>query len=130
VTSAAASSLHSRAVSASRRTVLVVDDDESLRLLCRVNLELEGHRVVEASTLATARAALVEERPDVVLLDLHVGSEHGIDLLAELPRDGPRVVLFTGTAEISPELRARVDAIVPKPFDLEQLATAVAPDGA
>ena len=38
------------------RTVLVVDDERSLRLLCRVNLELDGHRVLEAATLAEARA--------------------------------------------------------------------------
>ena len=38
------------------KTVLVVDDERSLRLLCRVNLELEGHVVHEAGTLAEARS--------------------------------------------------------------------------
>ena len=40
------------------QTVLVVDDDDSLRLLCRVNLELDGYRVLEAGSLAEAREAL------------------------------------------------------------------------
>jgi DNA-binding response OmpR family regulator len=39
-------------------TILVLDDEPSLRLLCRVNLELEGYRVLEAATLDEARTAM------------------------------------------------------------------------
>ena len=99
------------------KTVLVVDDERSLRLLCRVNLELEGHRVLEAATLAEARAQVERESPDVVLLEL-------LDELEAL--DTPsRVVLLSGTSEIGPELRARVDGVIGKPFDLERLTAAV-----
>ena len=109
------------------KDVLVVDDEASLRLLCRVNLELEGHTVREASTLARAREELERAVPDVVLLDRHVGNEDGLDLLdeieaLELPT---RVVLLSGTSEVRPELRARVDAVLGKPFDLKRLAAAV-----
>ena len=55
-----------------RATVLVVEDDPSLRLLCRVNLELEHYRVLEAADLDRATALLMEEPINVVLLDLHV----------------------------------------------------------
>src|ERR671929_1381952 len=58
-------------------SVLVVDDEPSIRLLCRVNLELEGYRVLEADTLAQARERLRDEDVSVVLLDVHVGSEEG-----------------------------------------------------
>ncbi len=114
-------------MSPDRRTVLVVDDEPSLRLLCRVNLELEGHRVVEAGTLATARELLAAEPIDVVLLDVHVGAENGIDLLddiesLELP---VRVVMLSGTSDVSPAVRARVAAVLGKPFALEQLTAAV-----
>ena len=57
--------------------VLIVDDEPSIRLLCRVNLELEGYRVVEAETLAEARSALAEESFALVLLDLQIGAESG-----------------------------------------------------
>jgi DNA-binding NtrC family response regulator len=109
------------------KTVLVVDDDRSLRLLCRVNLELEGHRVLEAGTLAEARALVERETPDVVLLDVHVGNEDGLELLDELEAlDAPaRVVLLSGTSEIGPELRDRVAGVIGKPFDLERLVAAV-----
>jgi DNA-binding response OmpR family regulator len=59
---------------AERATVLVVDDDPSLRLLCRVNLELEGYRVLEAGDLAAARSALSGDDVDVILLDVHLGT--------------------------------------------------------
>jgi DNA-binding response OmpR family regulator len=85
------------------KTVLVVDDERSLRLLCRVNLELEGHRVLEAATLAEARALVERESPDVVLLDVHLGNEDGLELLDELEALTPsRVVLLSGTSEIGP----------------------------
>ena len=47
------------------KDVLVVDDERSLRLLCRVNLELEGHTVREAATVAEARRELELATPDV-----------------------------------------------------------------
>jgi DNA-binding NtrC family response regulator len=109
------------------KDVLVVDDEASLRLLCRVNLELEGHHVREASTLAQARSELERAVPDVVLLDIHVGSDDGLDLLDEIETlDLPtRVVLLSGTSEVGPELRERVDVVLGKPFDLKRLAAAV-----
>ncbi len=109
------------------KDVLVVDDEASLRLLCRVNLELEGHQVREASTLAQARSELERAVPDVVLLDIHVGSDDGLELLDEIETlDLPtRVVLLSGTSEVGPELRERVDVVLGKPFDLKRLAAAV-----
>ncbi len=109
------------------RTVLVVDDERSLRLLCRVNLELEGHRVHEAATLAEARAVIEQEAPDVILLDVHLGNDDGLELLDELEAlDLPtQVVLLSGTSEIGPELRDRVAGVIGKPFDLKQLTAAV-----
>ena len=61
--------------------MLVVEDDPSLRLLCRVNLELEQFRVREAATIEAARAAIDEGRPDVVLLDVHLGGVASDELL-------------------------------------------------
>lgn len=111
-----------------RRNVLVVDDDASLRLLCRVNLELDGHTVHEAATLAEARELLEQQSPDVLLLDIHVGVEDGLELLDETESlDLPtRVVLLSGTGDIGPDLAERVDCVLGKPFDLDRLAAAVA----
>jgi len=110
-----------------RHTVLVVDDEPTLRLLCRVNLELEGHRVLEAGTLEAAREVLSAEAVDVVLLDVHVGADSGLDLLDEIEGlDLPvRVVMLSGTSEISSVVRARVSGVLGKPFALNELSAAV-----
>lgn len=110
--------------------VLVVDDDHGLRLLCRVNLELDGHTVREAATVADARAELAAKPPDVLLLDRHVGNDDGLDLLDEIEARGipTRVVLISGTSEITPDVRARVAGVLGKPFELDALAAAIAGD--
>jgi DNA-binding response OmpR family regulator len=103
--------------------VLIVDDDESLRLLCRVNLELDGYRVAEAPTVADAEKALSEGGVDLILLDVHVGADDGVELMRSLrKRDhGTPVVLFTGSALLDARTIAEADGVVPKPFHLEQL---------
>ena len=109
------------------KDVLVVDDERSLRLLCRVNLELDGHTVREAATVAEARREIELATPDVILLDIHVGADDGLELLDEIAslELSTRVVLLSGTSEVGPELRARVDSVLGKPFELAKLAAAV-----
>jgi DNA-binding response OmpR family regulator len=104
-------------------TVLVVDDDPAIRLLCRVNLELDGHAVKEAGTLEDARDAMAAENFDLVILDVHVAGGDGRDLLAELRTSKPDlpVALLTGTADRSELITEQADALIPKPFTLEQL---------
>jgi len=99
---------------------LVVDDDAALRLLCRVNLELDGFVVREAATVADAESAVQSERPDVVLLDVHLGGEDTSMLLDRLRADGIPVVLVTGSVDAD-LYRDRADAVVPKPFDPQEL---------
>jgi DNA-binding response OmpR family regulator len=107
-----------------RHTVLVVDDDESLRMLCRVNLELEGYRVLEAATVETAKELLRDEPIDVVLLDVHVGAGNGFSLLSDI--GAQRVAMFSGSFEADDRRRAQVDAVVRKPFTLTELSETVA----
>src|SRR5256885_6253590 len=77
---------------------LVVDDDPALRMLMRVNLELDGFAVSEAETLDQAKESLAGGRPDVVLLDVHVGREDSGALLHELRAGGVPVAVVTGSA--------------------------------
>jgi DNA-binding response OmpR family regulator len=104
-------------------TVLVVDDDASLRLLCRVNLELDGYRVLEAREVDEAHEVLRTETVDVVLLDVHVGPESGIDLMRSVRGAGaaPPIVLVTGSARLDAKTKAEADGVVTKPFRLEEL---------
>jgi DNA-binding response OmpR family regulator len=99
-----------------RASVLVVDDDLSLRLLYRVNLELEGFTVSEAATLAEAEAALSAGRPDVVLLDVHLEQGDTHELLGRLRADGIPVALVTGSADLA-DYAGAADALLAKPFE-------------
>jgi DNA-binding NtrC family response regulator len=107
--------------------VLVVDDEPSIRLLCRVNLELDGHEVLEAHSLATARAVLEEDEVDVVVLDVHLRGERGDALVGECHARRPAipVVLVTGSVEITHPGLSDADAILPKPFELDALLSTV-----
>jgi DNA-binding NtrC family response regulator len=107
--------------------ILVVDDEPSIRLLCRVNLELEGHEVLEASSLATARETLEAEAVDVVILDVHLRNERSDALVAECHARQPPipVVLVTGSVEITDPGLVEADAILPKPFELDALLSTV-----
>jgi DNA-binding NtrC family response regulator len=107
--------------------VLVVDDEPSIRLLCRVNLELEGYEVVEASTLDAARARLGDGGVSAVLLDMHIGLDHGMTLLEELLEARPRVpvAVVSGSTDVHSEDYSRADAVLGKPFTIDDLTGVV-----
>lgn len=106
-------------------TVLVVDDEPAIRLLCRVNLELEGYRVLEATSLDEARRLLADGTIAAVLLDMRIGTERGETLLGELRDAGVPVIVVTGSAEVDAEWAKDADAVLGKPFAIDELLRAV-----
>jgi DNA-binding NtrC family response regulator len=106
-----------------RPNVLVVEDDDSLRLLYRLNLELEQFDVREAATLADARAAVVARRPGLVFLDVHLRGEATDGLLAELRTAGIPVIVVTGSADVT-EYKDRATEVIGKPFEPSALIAA------
>ena len=113
-------------------TVLVVDDEAPIRLLCRVNLEAEGMTVLEAADgekgLELARA----ERPDVVLLDVMMPGRSGWEVAEELLADEATssipIIFLTARAEIRDRAKGidlgGVDYVT-KPFNPVELAPLV-----
>jgi DNA-binding response OmpR family regulator len=114
-------------MAAAGKLVLVVDDDPSIRLLCRINLELGGYAVAEAETLAQARAVLAEGGVRAVLLDLRLGADDGLALLRELRAGGSDlpVALLTGRDGLDGEADGLAHAILAKPFHLDELSSTV-----
>jgi DNA-binding NtrC family response regulator len=106
---------------------LVVDDEPAIRLLCRVNLEFEGYEVREADTIAAARAALANGGIALVLLDMHIGIDDGMVLLQEVLAHEPRVpvAVVSGSTDIHSEEYSIADAVLGKPFTIEQLTDTV-----
>jgi DNA-binding response OmpR family regulator len=105
------------------RVIVVADDDEAMRLLCRVNLELEGFRVLEARNAAEIEANVREERVVLLLLDVHLGTENGIEIARALRTRHPEVpvAFLTGSVHIGEQTAAVSDGAIRKPFTLEEL---------
>jgi len=110
--------------------VLVVEDDERLRMLLVRHLGRSGFRVAEAASGEEAEAKLADGlRPALVLLDLNLPGETGWALLRSetLAAAGrPPVVITTATAVSPKRLRELgVAGYLPKPFSLETLLATV-----
>ena len=78
--------------------VLVVDDESEIRLLYRTELEDKGYKVFEASCGADCFKILEKEKIDVVLLDIKLKGESGIDILQEITRRHKQVKSILATA--------------------------------
>jgi len=111
----------------SKGRVLVVDDEPAIRLLCRVNLELDGYEVLEAATLAEARECLARTALDAVVVDLHLGRETSHELIADCAGRMPPipVAVITGSTDASGAERAGAGALLPKPFAIGELSATV-----
>jgi len=114
------------------RSVLVVDDDEPLRTMCRVTLEDAGFRVLEASDGDEALVCIKLDRPDVILLDIIMPRVSGWTVAAELLSDelADRIpIIFisarTGHADRVRALELGAQEYVTKPFDPGTLAETI-----
>jgi two-component system, OmpR family, alkaline phosphatase synthesis response regulator PhoP len=111
------------------RRVLVADDEAPIRAVCRVNLQLAGISVDEATTGKDALAAIERERPDVVLLDIMLPGLDGWEVANELlsqatTADLPIVFLSARAGREDIERGAKLGAVdyIVKPFDPTTLA--------
>jgi DNA-binding NtrC family response regulator len=107
-------------------SILVVDDDRPVRLMLRRLFEPHGFRVLLAESAPAAREILEADRPTLVISDVVMPGESGIDLRREIARRWPdlTVILISGFSLQDP---ARVVAQVPnthflpKPFAADGL---------
>jgi excisionase family DNA binding protein len=106
--------------------VLVVDDDPRIREYVRVNLEMEGYLVREASSADEALQAIDDQAPELVLLDVVMPGVDGWQMLQRMQeRHGSiPVIMFSGqvderSASDAEERGAR--GFIGKPFDPQQL---------
>lgn len=88
--------------------ILVVDDEPNIRRTLRMLLEKEGHNVADASSSAQALAIVAEQHIDLVMLDLRLGTEDGLDILSRIRARGehPEIVIVTAHAEVDEAVRA------------------------
>jgi excisionase family DNA binding protein len=104
--------------------VLIVDDDERLREYVRVNLEAEGYVVREAGSAEEGLAALEEESPDLILLDVMMPKVDGWEMLQRVQEKhgvgSVPVIMFSGKVDerSASEAESRgAQGFIGKPFD-------------
>ncbi len=110
-------------------TVLVVDDEESILKLLRVNLSLAGYQVVTASDGMAALRLLEEYKPDLIILDLMMPDLDGYQVL-QLIRQKSRVPIIIISVKddafsVRRALVAGADDYVAKPFSLLELSARI-----
>ena len=109
------------------RLVVVADDDDAIRLLCRVNLELEGYRVAEAANSRELVQVAEQEDVALVLLDVHLGSEDGIEVARVLRERHPEIAIafLSGSVDFGERSASVSDAAIRKPFTLDEFTATV-----
>jgi two-component system, OmpR family, phosphate regulon response regulator PhoB len=114
------------------RTVLIADDESSIRLLVHATIESDDYTVIEAADGTGAWEMTQKLKPALVLLDIHMPGRSGLEVLRLIKADrtlvGTRVILLTSKAQesdIEAGLIAGADFYLTKPFSPLDLLTRV-----
>jgi CheY-like chemotaxis protein len=118
--------------------VLIVDDDEDFRMQARLQLQADGHTVIEAENTSQAQQLLADEKPDIAIVDLMMDEvDAGFTLCYHMKKTYPNmpVILATGAASetgiefdsSTDEERSwvKADVVLNKPLRFEQLTTEI-----
>jgi len=110
-------------------TVLVVDDDESIRNILEKFLVRQGHRVIIARG-GTEALEKMAERPDIVLLDIMMPDLHGLKVLDRIREmnQSAEVIMMTGLDEHAvgvESLKRGACEFITKPISLNHLGTVI-----
>jgi DNA-binding response OmpR family regulator len=105
--------------------LLVVEDDDHIRTALRWALEDEGYDVAEAASGEEALQAVAVSAPDLMVVDLMLGSMDGVDVIRQVRRglDLPIIVVSAraDTSDIETALDAGADDYVTKPFAVKEI---------
>jgi len=111
------------------KTILVVDDMESLRTMVRSYLTQEGFRVVTATNGREALFVARQERPDLIILDLMMPELGGYDFINAYAREGAApIIILTAKVEESDKvlgLELGADDYLTKPFSMRELTARI-----
>jgi len=112
----------------SSKTVLIVDDEDAIREMIAVALEMADYRVIEAEDAQTAHAMALDHKPDLILLDWMMPGTSGIELARRLKREEATaempIILLTAKGEEDNKvqgLEAGADDYITKPFSPREL---------
>ena len=111
------------------RTILVIDNDPSSRHLLRLHLGNAGYQTLEAEDAVAGGRLLVEQAPDLVVLEAELPFLSGLDLIAALAVDPSApclpVVFIAGNEEQRLRAQQLGDACLMRPFFVDELLRTV-----
>jgi len=114
-------------------TILIVEDEEQVRVLAESYLRDQGHQTLSAATAEQALAVLDgQDTIDILFVDVELdeGRQEGLELARQAMARKPELkVLYTTKAEVTDGMRALLvekSALLPKPYTIEQLQTILA----
>ncbi|EFO81176.1 two component transcriptional regulator [Oscillochloris trichoides DG-6] len=112
-----------------QRTILVVDDDNGLRELIRINLEHEGYTVIQAADGLQCLELVRDQRPDLVILDVMMPEMDGVEACTKL-REFSLLPVLMLTAKVQSEdviqgLDCGADDYLLKPFNMNELSARI-----
>ena len=116
----------------SNETILIVDDEDSIRDMIAMSLELNGYQCLHAATAMEAHSILVEQNPDLVLLDWMMPGISGIELARRLRRDANTkstpIIMLTAKGEEDNKIEgldSGADDYITKPFSTKELTARI-----
>lgn len=104
--------------------ILIVDDEKSIRTLCREELEDEGYEVITTGVCADVLELISSKHPSAVVLDIRMEDCNGLDLLQEIrnAHKGLPIILNTAYDSYRDDVKSvAADYYVVKSFDLAEL---------
>lgn len=115
-----------------KHTILIVDDEDSIRDMLSIALDAAGYNVLQAINAQTAHSIAVDRNPDLILLDWMMPGTTGLELLRRLKRDEITekipVIMLTAKAQEANKLSgldAGADDYIVKPFSPRELISRV-----
>ena len=115
-----------------KHTILIVDDEDSIRDMLSIALDTAGYNVLQALNAQTAHSLVVDRNPDLILLDWMMPGTTGLELLRRLKRDEITekipVIMLTAKAQEANKLSgldAGADDYIAKPFSPRELISRV-----
>ena len=111
--------------------ILLAEDDAIMVSLLKTLLKMEGYEVHALDVDADVPAAVQSERPDILFLDVHLGSQNGLDILAAVRENAElaqvRVVMTSGLNVQDECLNSGANAFLLKPFMPDDLLRLLRP---
>ena len=115
---------------ADKPSILVVEDDPSIRRLLKASLTAQGYQILEAGNGVDALAAIGRENPEAVLLDLDLRDVDGLEVIRRVRAGGSRVpiIVLTDRSKLRAKIKAfetGADDYLAKPFGIEELTARI-----